>query len=240
MEKLIAGAKKLGLELNTKQVEQFYLYYRDMMEWNRRVNLTSITIYEDVQISHFLDSLTLNQAINFTHNLCVIDVGTGAGLPGIPLKIMYPGIKLGLVESTTKKAEFLRYIIQKLEFNDIDIIVDRAEKAARLPEYRENYDAVVARSVAPFTILAELTLPFCKIGGVFVSMKKGNINIEVEHAIKSIELMGGKLREIMDIDLEEFNDQRHLVIVDKISHTPEKYPRRPGIPKKRPIMGVGN
>lgn len=235
MEKLTAGAAKLGLELTKKQVEQFYLYYREMIEWNRRVNLTSITIYEDVQISHFLDSLTLIQAIDFTHNPRIIDIGTGAGLPGIPLKIMFPDVNLTLLEATGKKAEFLRYITEQLCINDIEIIVDRAENAAHLPEYRENFDFVVARSVAQSDILAELTLPFCKIGGVLIPMKKGNISMEVEHAIKSIELMGGKFREIIDIDLEEFNDQRHLVIVDKISQTPKNYPRRPGIPKKRPI-----
>jgi 16S rRNA (guanine527-N7)-methyltransferase len=235
MENLIAGAKKLGLDLNKRQVEKFYLYYREMMEWNRVMNLTSITIYEDVQIIHFLDSLTLTRVINFSDNLRIIDIGTGAGLPGIPVKIMFPDIKLALLEATTKKAEFLRHITQKLGLNDIDIIVERAETIAHFPEYRESFDAVISRAVGPFAILAELTLPFCKIGGVFTPMKKGNINTEVEHATNSIELMGGKLRKIVDIDLEEFKDQRHIALVDKISPTPEKYPRRPGIPKKRPI-----
>ncbi len=239
MEKLNSGATKLGLHLSSRQLEQFYIYYQELLDWNRRLNLTAITDYEEVQIKHFLDSLTVTlawqQPISST-DFRLIDVGSGAGLPGIALKILWPGIRLVLLDSTAKKAVFLHYLKQKLGLDDVEIVVGRAEEVAHEPQYREKFDVVLSRAVASLPTLVELTLPFCTIGGSFIAQKKGAIDPEISQAAKAISLMGGNLREVKRVDLEEFTDERWLVIIDKVSPTPQQYPRRPGIPAKRPIV----
>ncbi|MBI2832315.1 MAG: 16S rRNA (guanine(527)-N(7))-methyltransferase RsmG [Chloroflexi bacterium] len=239
MEKLIAGARKLWLELTPQQLQQFHTYYQEMMDWNKRVNLTSITAFEDVQVKHFLDSLTvvlaweqLPQGAAFR----MMDVGAGAGLPGIPLKIMFPGIKLALLEATGKKVAFLQYITQKLGLDNVEVVAARAEEAAHDPQYRERFDVALSRAVAEMPALAELTLPFCAIGGMVIAQKKGDIAQEVSQAAKAIETMGGKLREMKRIEIKELADDRWLVIIEKTSPTPPQYPRRSGMPAKRPIL----
>jgi len=239
MEKLITGAKKLGLQLSSRQLDQFQIYYQELIDWNQRLNLTAITEYEEVQIKHFLDSLTVTLAFKpplSEPDLYFIDVGTGAGMPGLPLKIVFPEIKLVLLEATVKKAAFLHHLYPKLELDNVEIVTGRAEEVAHLAQYREKFDIVLARGVAPLSTLVELTLPFCTVGGSFISQKKGAINQEVSQAAKAISLLGGKLREVKRIDLEEFTDRRQLVIIDKVSSTPQQYPRRPGIPAKRPLV----
>lgn len=238
MEKLKAGAKKLGLELSQRQLEQFRIYYQELIDWNKRVNLTRITGYEEVQIKHFLDSLTVAlawQALTPSADFRLIDVGTGAGMPGLPLKIVFPEIKLVLLDSVAKKAAFLHYVNRKLGLDNIDIIVGRAEDIAHETQYREKFDIVLSRGVAPLATLSELTLPFCVIGGSFIAQKKGDIDQEISQASKAIGLLGGRLREVKRVELEEFSDERQLVIIDKVSPTPPQYPRRPGMPAKRPI-----
>jgi 16S rRNA (guanine527-N7)-methyltransferase len=238
MEKLEAGAKKLGLELTPAQLEQFNTYYQDLVDWNKRVNLTAITDYEEVQLKHFLDSLTVTLDWNLQadqKDFRVIDVGTGAGLPGIPLKIVFPSIKLVLLEATAKKADFLHHIVQKLRLDSVEIVVGRAEEVGHKIQYRERFDLVLSRAVASLPTLVELTLPFCVLGGSFIVQKKGTIKEEVNRAVKAIELLGGNLREVKRIDLVEFTDERYLVVIDKVSPTPELYPRRPGVPAKRPL-----
>jgi 16S rRNA (guanine527-N7)-methyltransferase len=238
MEKLKAGAKKLGLELTPSQLNQYEIYYQELLGWNKRVNLTAITDYEEVQIKHFLDSLTVTlawqRAINM--GLRLIDVGTGAGMPGIPLKIAFPDIRLVLVEVVAKKAVFLRHITQKLGLDDVEIVVGRAEEVAHRPQYRERFNLVLSRAVASLPTLVELVLPFCTLGGSFIAQKKGAIDEEVSSASTAIGMLGGRLGGIKRIDLAEFTDERYLVVIDKVSPTPELYPRRPGIPAKRPIV----
>jgi len=239
MEKLKSGAQKLGLQLSLRQLEQFYIYYQELVDWNKRMNLTRIIGYEGVQIKHFLDSLTVIlawQSYEAIADFRLIDVGTGAGIPGIPLKIIFPNIKLVLLDSIAKKAAFLHHVKNKLELENVDIIVGRAEELAHQAPYREGFDIALSRGVAPLATLVELTLPFCLIGGSLIAQKKGAINQEISQAGKAIDLLGGRLREIKRVNLEEFTDERKLVIIDKVSPTPELYPRRPGIPSKRPLM----
>lgn len=239
MKKLESGARKLGLDLSPRQLEQFHIYYRELVDWNERVNLTAITDYEEVQAKHFLDSLTLAPVLKQPADgvgLRVVDIGTGAGLPGIPLKILLPGIELVLIEATAKKADFLHHLVSKLGLDNVEIVVGRAETVAHEAKYREKFDLVVSRAVASLPALAELTLPFCNVGGVFIAQKKGDIELEVSQASRAISLLGGNLREVKRVELEEFADERWLVVIDKVKPTPEKYPRRPGMPKKRPLV----
>jgi len=242
MEKLIEGAGKLGIEFNARQVKQFELYYQELIAWNKKINLTAITDYSSVQVKHFLDSLTVTLALPQEEmerpDFDIIDIGTGAGFPGVPLKILLPQPRLVLIEPTTKKTAFLRHIIDKLELENIEILNSRAEEAAHLSPYREQFAMVLSRAVASLPALVELTLPFCRIGGRFIAQKKGGIDQEINQAEKAIAALGGKLDQIKKIELDEFEDMRYLVIVDKIYPTPNKYPRRPGLPKRRPIQEV--
>lgn len=240
MEKLGACARKLGVDLNPAQLEQFAVYYSELIDWNNRFNLTAITGYDEVQLKHFCDSLTAVLAFKSSDktgkDLRVIDVGTGAGFPGVPLKIAVPEIRLTLLESTGKKTVFLQHLKEKLGLTGIEIVTGRAEEAAQAKQYREKFDTVLSRGVAPLSTLVELCLPFCAVGGSFIAQKKGDIAAEVQQAAKAINLMGGSLSEIKKIELDEFTDARCLVVIDKLTPTPENYPRRPGMPAKRPIV----
>ncbi len=239
MEKLTACARQLGITLNPEQIEQFSLYYAELIEWNTRFNLTAITGHEEVQIKHFCDSLTAVLAFKLPEAgkpFRVLDVGTGAGFPGVPLKIALPEISLTLLESTAKKATFLQHLKEKLRLPGLEIVIARAEEAGHERQYREQFDIVLSRAVAALPALAELCLPFCRIGGVFIAQKKGDISGEVARAKRAVELMGGLVHEIKKIELDELADDRCLVIIDKVSPTPATYPRRPGMPANRPIL----
>jgi 16S rRNA (guanine527-N7)-methyltransferase len=242
MKQLIAGAGKLGIKLSSSQVRQFELYYRELIEWNKKTNLTAITDWSSVQVKHFLDSLTLTLVLPEEEatrpDFRIIDIGTGAGFPGLPLKILFPQPRLVLVEPTAKKTAFLHHIIRNLELENVEVLNSRAEEAGRLPPYREQFTLVLSRAVAPLSTLAELTLPFCEIGGRFIAQKKGKIDQEINRAEKAIAVLGGKLDRMKKIELDEFDDARYLVIIAKICPTPGKYPRRPGLPRRRPIQEV--
>ena len=237
MEKLKSAAEQLGIFLTSYQLEMFQVYYSELMEWNRRINLTRITDFEEVQLKHLLDSLTIAMVIkNIKKDLKMADVGTGAGLPGIPLKIVFPDINLTLIEATLKKTKFLEEVTARLHLKDVEIIAERAETVAHDTRYREKFDVVVSRAVASLPALTEIVLPFCNIGGCCIVQKKGDINKEVIQSQKVITLVGGRLREVKPVEIEELSDDRWLVVIDKIESTPENYPRRPGMPEKRPII----
>jgi 16S rRNA (guanine527-N7)-methyltransferase len=241
MKQLVSGAKKLDIHLTKSQLGQFETYYRELSDWNNRMNLTAITDYGEVQIKHFLDSLTAITAIGPADRerpLYVLDVGTGAGLPGIPLKIVLPHLHLVLLEATAKKCTFLQHLIATLGLKDTEIVNARAEEAAHDARYREKFDLVLARAVASLPALVELTLPFCAVGGLFIAQKKGDIMGEIGQSQQAIDMMGGRLREVKQVQLEELNDRHCLLVIDKVRPTPAPYPRRPGIPVKKPLGGL--
>ncbi len=239
MEELVVGVRKLGIEVDIESQKLFKLYYQELLVWNNKINLTAIIDYKAVQLKHFLDSLTVISVITEEElanpHLNIIDIGTGAGFPGIPLKIILPQVRLTLLDSTAKKTAFLDHIVKKLQLLDVDVVVGRAEEVAHLPVYRQQFDLVVSRAVAPMSTLIELTLPFCRIGGRLVAYKKGKIEEEMEKANKAIGIMGGKFARMEKMDIEELGKERYLVVVEKIRSTPEKYPRRIGMPTRRPI-----
>lgn len=235
MNKLAEGASKLGFVLDQHQLEQFELYYQELASWNERMNLTAIIAYQEVQLKHFLDSLTVLLALHPGDRISrVIDVGTGAGMPGLPLKIALPYLKLTLLEATAKKVAFLRHLVERLTLKEVEVITGRAEEVAHLPAYREQFDLVLSRAVAGLPTLAELTLPFCRLGGLLVAQKKGDIEEEIRRAGRAITLLGGRLTEVKEVSLTGL-ERRLLVVVDKVNYTPPLYPRRPGIPAKRPL-----
>lgn len=234
MQKLIEGTQRLGLSLAPRQVERFQVYYDELADWNRRMNLTAITDRDEVQVKHFLDSLTALSAFSKIPS-SVADIGAGAGLPGMALKIAYPDIALTLIESVGKKTSFLTHLVDALDLDGVQVVTGRAEELAHDARYRERFDAVLSRGVARMAALAELTLPFCAVGGVFVAMKKRGDHGEVEESDAALRILGGRLSKVIGIDLPGLTD-RALVVIDKVKSTPDKYPRRSGIPQKRPLL----
>ena len=231
------GAADLGIELNDNQLFLFQKYFDEMIDWNTRINLTSITGCIDVQEKHFLDSLTVFLALPqpIPNNFRIIDVGSGGGFPGIPLKIAFPQIELVLLESTGKKANFLKHLTETLALKEVRVLNGRAEEIANQPEHRETFDAVVARALAEMAALAELTLPFCRIGGLLVAQKKGEMADEIAASKKAISILGGGVPRMIPVHLPAFSDNRCLIVVNKLSATPHQFPRRSGMPSKRPL-----
>ena len=232
------GASRIGVRLDALQVEQFKLYYREMLAWNSRVNLTRVTGPDEVRTRHFLDSLSIVSGLadgTLAPGTSLIDVGSGAGLPGVPLKIAYPAVALVLLEANRKKAAFLESLVDALALEDVRVVWSRAEEAGRRPDLRETFDVVVSRAVAPLEVLVELTLPFCKVGGVAVAQKGADVDGEVERARTAIRLLGGGEARTYAVTPPGSPTARSLVVTDKTCATPERFPRRPGIPAKRPL-----
>jgi 16S rRNA (guanine527-N7)-methyltransferase len=237
MEQLVDGAQRLlGLTLTAKQREAFQIYYQELVAWNARFNLTAITDAKGVQVRHFLDSLSCSLAIcDAERRQSLIDVGSGAGFPGLPLKIVYPSLHLTLLEATGKKTTFLRHIVDTLELREVTIIHARAEQLGHDPAHRERYDWAVARAVAAMPTLAEYLLPLCRLGGHCLAQKGEDAAAEVSTAEAAIQFLGGRLNHLAPIELPGLAETRHLVIIDKVARTPDRHPRRPGVPAKRPL-----
>ena len=239
MELLARGAPELGLALDAAQLAQFETYYRELADWNGRMNLTSVIDYEEVQVKHFLDSLTVLPALGFPlpPNAKVVDVGAGAGFPGLPLNLACPGIHLTLVESTGKKATFLRHVVETLDLAGVEVYTGRAEELAHRPELRGSCDLTLARGLARLPTLLEYTLPFTRQGGLVAAWKHGGEGLreELESARNALQVLGGRVRSIYSVKATGLEDNRVVVIVEKVRETPDDYPRRPGVPRKQPL-----
>lgn len=236
-ELLVRGASKLGIALTESQQAQFLVYFEQLRTWNQRINLTSVDSWHDVQTVHFLDSISVSALLELLPRCDVrlLDVGTGAGFPGLPLKIVFPHIGVTLIESVSKKVRFLRALIDTLGLDGVDVVDMRAEDAGRRPELREKFDLVVARALASIDVFAELTLPFVRLGGIAVAQKKGNFYAELDDARKGVEALGGGDYSVHWLNLTGVKDPRALVSIPKLMVTPNQFPRRVGVPRKRPL-----
>lgn len=227
--------KALGIELSERQREQFIQYYEMLVEWNSFMNLTAITEFDDVMKKHFIDSISLIKAFDITKDISVIDVGTGAGFPGLALKIAFPNLKVTLLDSLNKRIQFLNEVIEKLELKDIKTIHGRAEDYAKQQDYREKYDLCVSRAVANLSTLSEYCLPFVRKDGLFISYKSEKISEEMMDAKKAIQILGGQIQNQIEFTLPDSDIYRNLFIIKKIELTPKKYPRKAGLPSKEPL-----
>lgn len=226
---------ELGITLNDEQKQQFICFYDLLVEWNKVMNLTGITEYEEVNEKHFVDSLSIVKAIDINQVETVIDVGTGAGFPGIPLKIAFPHLKVVLLDSLNKRINFLNTVIEQLGLTDIKTIHGRAEDYAKQTEYREKFDLCVSRAVANLATLSEYCIPYVKNNGLFVPYKSGEIDEELENSKKAIHVLGGKLEKAVKFQLPGTEIGRSFIIINKERNTSKKYPRKAGLPTKEPI-----
>ena len=233
---LTAGASHFGLTLSEAQLHAFENYYRELAAWNENINLTRIIEPDDVAIKHFLDSLSIVPALPQRNKpLSIIDVGSGAGFPGIPLRIAIPEVKVTLLESTAKKTNFLQHVVNTLELESVRVITARAEEAGQQPEHRERYDVAVARAVSRLSVLAEYMLPLVKVGGYVIAQKGQNPAEEIEAARSALRILGGQLIKVQPVAVPGLDGERHLVIIKKTKPTPKLYPRRPGLPNKESL-----
>ncbi len=226
---------RLGIRLDHNQIQQFHTFYDMLVEWNNVMNLTGITEYDEVVEKHFVDSLAVINVVDVDNLNTVIDVGTGAGFPGIPLKIAFPHLKVTLLDSLNKRVRFLKEVIRQLGLADIETLHGRAEEYARKEEYREQFDLCVSRAVANLATLSEYCIPYVRMNGMFVSYKSGDIDEEVKNAKKAIQILGGRLEEVEKFRLPDTDISRSFVKVSKVKNTGKKYPRKAGLPGKEPI-----
>jgi len=245
MKRLTEGARQFGLSLSPTQIQTFQRYCDQLLEWNQRFNLTAITDPEQVEIRHFLDSLSCLLALTavsaepltvwLARSLYALDIGTGAGFPGLPLKIVWPSLKLTLLEARQKKVRFLEHIVAELGLTSVTAVHARAETLAHHPEHRGAYDLVFGRAVAELPVLLEYALPFCRRGGMVVAQKGETAMAEAIASKRALAILGGELRRIVPMEIPGLAETRCIVLVEKIAQTPDRYPRRPGMPQKRPL-----
>ena len=232
-EGLLEKAGTMGVRFSVEQMDKFYKYMNLLIEWNEKMNLTAIIEPNEIILKHFIDSITILKDIK--DGSTVVDVGTGAGFPGIPLSIMNPTLKITLVDSLNKRLIFLQDVINELDLKNVELVHARAEEFGRNKKYREKFDIATSRAVANLATLSEYLLPLVKINGKVISMKAGNASQEIEDAKKAIKTLGGNINNIEEFNLPQSDIGRTIIIIDKIKETPGKYPRKPGTPSKEPI-----
>lgn len=236
MDKLVDHAQQLfQIQLTSRQVAALSTYEHELLDWNRKFNLTALRDAASIRTKHFLDSFSCVLAWGKAPPRRLIDVGTGAGFPGLPLKILYPAMKLTLVESVGKKAMFCEHVVRLLGLEGVDVIKGRAEDVGCMPEHRERYDLAVARAVASLPVLCEYLLPLVRIGGTALAMKGESGPVEAQSAEKTMRVLGGRLRQVIPVHLPGIADERYLVLVEKSAATPPRYPRKAGMPAKHPL-----
>lgn len=227
--------KDISIQLDDNKRNQFMEFYKLLIEWNQYMNLTAITEYEEVVEKHFVDSLSIVKAINLCEKENIIDIGTGAGFPGIPIKIIYPHLKVTLLDSLNKRVKFLNTIIEKLELKNINVIHGRAEDYAKQKEYREKYELCVSRAVANLSTLSEYCIPYISVGGMFISYKSDEIDEELLKSKNAVKILGAKISDVIRFQLPGTDIRRSFIKIEKIKNTPKIYPRRAGIPGKEPL-----
>lgn len=232
-EEFYQAISKFVPQITEEQQDKFYNYMNLLLDWNNKINLTAITEPNEIIIKHFIDSMTILKEIK--DNSKIIDVGTGAGFPGIPLKISNETLEVVLLDSLNKRINFLNEVIQKLDLKNINSIHFRVEEAGQNKQYREKFDVATSRAVAPLNVLVEYMLPLVKVGGICICMKGPDIGAELEKSKKAIEILGGNVEKIEDFTLANTNMKRNIVIIKKTKETPNKYPRKAGIPSKEPL-----
>lgn len=235
IETFLKMLKEQGIELTEQQQQQFQRYFEVLVEWNEKMNLTAITDQKEVYLKHFYDSITAAFYYDFSKPMEICDVGAGAGFPSLPLKIVYPHLKVTIVDSLNKRIGFLTHLAKELGLKDTTFIHDRAESFGKNKKYRESFDLVTARAVARMSVLSELCFPLVKVGGTFIAMKGPNFKQEMEDGNKAIKLLGGDLLNLYTFELPEENSERNIAIFKKEMKTPGKYPRKPGVPNKMPL-----
>ena len=234
IDELQAAASQSNINLNDEQLKQFERFYSLVIDWNQKINLTAITDPGDFAVKHIIDSISIWNDDKFADIKTIIDVGTGAGFPGIPLKIYRPNIKVTLLDSLAKRINFLKAAVEELGLEEVSFIHSRAEDAAHNLELRENFDLAVSRAVAKLNILAEYCMPFVKLGGYFAALKGSNFNEELQDATNAVKILGGKDVECIGMKLPNDNE-RNLIYIKKASKTADKYPRKAGIPERKPL-----
>lgn len=229
------GCQEMGIVLDGEQRQQFVDFYEYLVEKNKVMNLTGITEFQEVLVKHFLDSLACVKAVDIKKVKRMMDVGTGAGFPGVPLKIAFPHLEACLLDSLKKRVNFLEETFQLLKLENITAIHGRAEEFAKNKAYRETYDLCVSRAVSNLATLSEYCLPYVKIGGFFISYKSGTVQEEVEQAQKAVKILGGRIQDVVYFQLPDSEIQRSLVVIEKVKATPGRYPRKAGTPLKEPL-----